>query len=123
MANNKTKRLRPIVLQEDLDAYAALLAIVGYKPSNIIYDLANITGSKAKMGESQTAEVQKKVEADASRDTSTTDERDFHDMMIGVKEQVKAQFGANSNEYAALGMKKKNEYKTGKRKSATVATP
>ncbi len=46
MANNKTKRLRPVILQEDLDAYAALLAIADYNPGNAAYKIANVTESK-----------------------------------------------------------------------------
>lgn len=117
MANSKTKRLRPIILQEDLDAYAALLAIADYNPSNDAYKLGNITTSKTTKDERQTIEVQKKAEADAARDNSTASEWDFHEMILGVKEQVKAQFGASSNEYASLGMKKKSEYRTGQRRS------
>ncbi|MGI8787000.1 MAG: hypothetical protein ACR2HG_04470 [Pyrinomonadaceae bacterium] len=116
MANNKTKRLRPIILQEDLDAYSALLAITNYNPSNTVYKIADVTAAKTAKDGNQTVEVQKKAESDAARDDATASEWDFHDMILGVKEQVKAQFGASSNEFASLGMKKKSEYRTGQRK-------
>jgi hypothetical protein len=38
-------------------------------------------------------------------------ERDFHNAILGAKDQVKAQFGKDSNELQALGLKKASEYK------------
>ena len=49
-------------------------------------------------------------------------EWEFHDTMLAVKEQVIAQFGKNSDQVQALGLKKKAEYKSPVRtgKSKTV---
>jgi hypothetical protein len=117
MANRRNKRLQKNVLQDDLDAYAALQAIAGYNLSNEQFSLVKVTASHTEMGASQTDEVQKQNAADASRDASCGSEWNFHDMMLGAKNQTKAQFGENSDEYASLGMKKKSEYKRGRRKS------
>ncbi|MFZ5908636.1 MAG: hypothetical protein ACOYYU_01315 [Chloroflexota bacterium] len=38
-------------------------------------------------------------------------------MLLGVKEQVIAQYGKNSDQVQALGLKKKAEYKTPGRKA------
>jgi len=35
----------------------------------------------------------------------------FHDTILGVKDQVIAQYGPNSDEVASLGLKKKSERK------------
>jgi hypothetical protein len=44
--------------------------------------------------------------------------------MLGVKEQVKAQFGGDSNEWQALGLTKKSEKaKPSTAKAAPPATP
>ena len=111
----KKKRLTRKVLQEDLDAFAALKAIGDYKPSNSAYTLANITTSHSTMNDSQTDEVQKQGALDAAKDIATDDEQSFHDGILGAKTQVKAQYGENSNEFQSLGMKKKEEYKVGRR--------
>ena len=111
----KQKRLTTKVLQEDLNVYAALQAIADYKPSNDQFSLANVETSHATMGASQTDEVQKQGALDAARDIATDGERDFHNYILGAKTQVKAQYGENSNEYQSLGMKKKEEYKVGRR--------
>jgi hypothetical protein len=56
------------------------------------------------------------------RDATTAAEWDFHNTMLAVKEQVIAQFGKNSDQVQALGLKKKSEYKAparrGKAKTA-----
>lgn len=118
MAKNRNKRLRPAVLQEDIDAYAALKAIAGYKPSNDAYKLENVEASHNAKVTKQIEEVQKQAAADAARDAAVAGEWDFHDMILGAKIQLKAQFGEDSDEYASTGMKKKSEYKSGgKRKS------
>ncbi len=43
-------------------------------------------------------------------------EREYHAFMLGVSEQVAAQYGKDSDEYQALGYKKKSEYKRPARK-------
>lgn len=112
----KKSRLNKKVLQEDLEAFAALKAIENYSPNNPEFSLANIVASHAKMNASQTDEVQKQGALDAAKDISTDDEHAFHNNMIGAKTQVKAQFGDNSNEVQSMGMKKKEEYKVGRRR-------
>ena len=57
----------------------------------------------------QATEVQQQAALDAARDEATSAEWDFHNAMLGVKEQVKAQFGGDSNEWQALGLTKKSE--------------
>jgi len=53
----------------------------------------------------------------AARDAATAAEWDFHNTMLAVKEQVIAQFGKNSDQVQALGLKKKSEYKAPTRKA------
>ena len=117
MAKNKTKRLRPAVLQADIDSYAALLALADYRPANADYNPANGATVKTAMETNQIDEVQKQVAADAARDDTVAAEWDFHEYILGVKNQVKAQYGENSNEFASLGLKKKSEYRVGGRRS------
>lgn len=111
----KQKRLTKKALLDDLETYAALQAVSGYKPSNDDFSLANVAASQAKMNASQTDEAQKQGALDAAKDVSSDDERAFHNLILGAKTQVKAQFGENSNEFQSLGMKKKEEYKVGRR--------
>ena len=119
----KPNRLSKKVLQEDLDAFAALKVIAGYAPSNAEFSLVNVTTSHTTMSANQTDEVQKQGALDAAKDMATDGERAFHNKILGMKTQVKAQFGENSNEYQSLGMKKKEEYKVGRRTKSPGETP
>ena len=116
----KPKRLSKKILQEDREAYAALQAIADYDPSNAAFSLANITASHNSMNADQTTEIQKQAEADAASDKADAGERKFHNDILGAKSQVKAQYGEDSDQYAALGMKKKSEYRTGGRRGSPV---
>ena len=111
MADPKTQRLNPKVLQADRDTLAALKGIPDYKPANDTYSLANLLASESAMDEGQTKEIQDEATAKASRDDATALEWAFHDDMIEAKAQVKAQYGSDSNQVQAVGLKKKSEYK------------
>lgn len=119
MADKKTKQLSPKILQEDLDAYAGMEGVAGYKPSNASFASAVGQTIKQTMEGSQSKEVQDKAVADASRDKKVADEWEFHDFIRNMRIQMKAQFGENSDEVSAVGLKKKSEYKSPKPKKKT----
>ncbi len=60
----------------------------------------------------QATEAQKQNEADAARDAATAAEWAFHNVILEGKNQVKAQYGENSDQYAGLGLTKKTERKS-----------
>ncbi len=59
----------------------------------------------------------KALYADAARDNEVAAQWAFHDRIIGAKTAVKAQFGDSSNEIQSMGLKKKSEYKSPKKKN------
>ncbi len=120
MANNQNKRLPAATLQADLEAFAALQAIEDYSPINTSYSLPAVSEAKTQMQSNQTTETQALAAANSARDNATAKEWEFHNLMLGVKDQIKAQFGADSNELQAIGLKKKSEYKTGRRKTSST---
>lgn len=110
MAIDKTRRLNPTILARDLDAFAALQAIVGYTPANPAFTVANGLNAKTLELNTQASEAQAIAAQLAARDIAVAAEWAFHDFMLGAKDQVKAQFGSSSNELQGLGLKKKSEY-------------
>jgi hypothetical protein len=48
-------------------------------------------------------------------------EWEFHNLMLGAKDQVIAQFGRDSNEVQAIGLKKSSERKAPQRRQPTAA--
>jgi hypothetical protein len=112
MAKNQTRRVTSGVLSADRKAFAALQAIANYTPANQTYKVDNIEAIRDRMEDLQREATQAMVAADAKRDAATAGEWAFHNAMLGAKTQVTAQFGPDSNEVQALGLKKKSEYKT-----------
>jgi hypothetical protein len=54
--------------------------------------------AQASLNAAQQAEAQAVAAAAAARDNAVAKEWEFHDLMLGVKDQIIAQFGKNSNE-------------------------
>lgn len=120
MADSKTRQLSPKQLQDDLDAYAGMLSIRDFAPVNAAYNAASGQTLLTAMQASQTKEVQDFAAWQASRDAKVADEWAFHDYVRNMRTQVKAQYGENSDEVAAVGLKKKSEYKSPTKKPAPV---
>jgi hypothetical protein len=111
MAKNENIRIAQKVLSADIEAYQAFQNIAGYKSANEKYESGKITASFGNMQASQTEEVQTAATAAEKKDTAITDEWTFHNNMLGVKIQVAAQFGDDSPQLQALGLKRKSDYK------------
>lgn len=121
MAKNQSIRVRPTVLQADLSAHTALLAVSDYKPANTAYAKPAVDGKLTAMKAAQMAEVNAQNALAAARDAAAAAEWDFHNIMLGVKEQVIAQYGKDSDQVQALGLKKKSERKTPTTRKAKAA--
>ena len=94
--------------------------IAGYNPSNPAYGLVLIETADTQTRNNQNAERQAHAAWQAARDNAVASEKHRHDLVLGAKVQVAAQFGESSNEYQSLGRKKKSEYnRAGGRKTAT----
>jgi hypothetical protein len=111
MAKNETKRLKPAAIQADIASYEALQGITDYAPANEAYKMEKLTTSRNTVSSKQQKETQDNGTAAASRDGAVGAEWDFHNLMLGAKDQVIAQFGRDSDEAQAVGLKKKSEYK------------
>lgn len=118
MARNQSKRLPPVKIEADENGFAALQAITDYTPINPAYSLEAVAGVHAELESLRQAEAEAAKAAAAARTRTVAKEWEFHNLMLGVKEQVIAQFGKDSKEMQALGLKRKSEYKSPKRRTA-----
>jgi hypothetical protein len=109
--------MAPTQIVEDEEAFAALKAITNYAPSNAAFSLAAIEQAQQELQAARTAEVQADAAAKAASDNVVDKQSNFHDLIIGSKDQVTAQFGRNSNEAQSVGRKKSSERKAPRRKS------
>jgi hypothetical protein len=107
---NEAKRLRPVQIQADKNAFAALQAIAGYAPANQAFAITAITAASNALAAAQQAEAQAAAAAAAARDVATASEWAFHNLMLGAKDQIRAQFGKDSTEVQSVGLKRRSEY-------------
>lgn len=120
MAKNESRRNSPQVISDDVDSFNALVGVDGYDPSNTDYTAAKVTAAKTAMETAQQAETQAEAAWKAARDAANAKEWAFHNLVLGAKKQVVAQFGDDSDEAQAIGLKKKSEWKAPQRNNKPV---
>jgi hypothetical protein len=108
---NKNVRLRPAQIEADRNSLVALRAMAGYAPTNAAYSVAAMTELEAAATSAQDAETLAAAALATARDRAAEKEWELHNRTLGVKDQVTAQFGRDSNEVQALGLKKTSERK------------
>ena len=122
MTATSNARIQSTTLEDDIDAFLALETISTYAPNNPEHSLTSITAVYQKLRTDQAAVIRAQIAHDTARDTLIATEQDFHQLMLGVKSQVRGQFGPNSNEVAALGLKKTSERRTPTRSNKGTPT-
>jgi hypothetical protein len=114
--DKETRRIRPGELEKDLYTYRALQGITGYSPAKKELTPDNLEKLYWASEESRKTEVQKEGEYKAARDNAVAAAHVFHTAILEVKNQIRAQYGLDSNEYQSIGLKKKTEYKSRSKK-------
>lgn len=112
----QSRRMAPAQIAEDEEAFAALKAIANYTPANPAYALAAIERAYKELQDARTVEVQADAAAKAASDNVVEKQATFHNLIIGSKDQVTAQFGRDSNEAQSVGRKKPSERKSSRRR-------
>jgi hypothetical protein len=110
------RRLTPLNLRQDIDAYHGLQTINGYTTARTEATPEAIQAAYDVMLAKQREETEKEAIFKAAADVARLAEWEFHNSVLAMKEAVKGQFGSDSNEAAAVGFKKKSERKRPQRK-------
>ena len=118
MAKDETRVLAPGLKTEDTTIFSALQGISDYNPSNPDFAVAVGIDKQNALTKANVLQAQAETNFKAARDNSVAAEWDFHNFILGAKGQVAAQFGPSSNEIQGMGLKKKTEYKSPKKKKA-----
>jgi len=123
MNSPATSRLSPQQIEADVDAYMALKAIGNYVPHNPRYATISASDALAQLRTADEAAVQAQNTLAAARDALLAAQQNFHEIILGVKNEVRVLFGPDSDQLAALGLKKKSNRSKPKRtvKSTTEA--
>lgn len=123
MANTPARRITPSNLKADREAHDALQAMTDYTPSNPAYKLAELTAKRQQMEDKLRAETQAAAAAAAARDEAAAAEWEFHNAIIGAKQQAVAQYGKDSTNVQSLGLKRESEYKSPRRPAKPTSKP
>ena len=107
---NILNRMPKRQLEKDKEAYISLKNISNYNPTNKDVEMVKMDIRYNDMLSAQEQVSVMENQLKALNDKCAITEHAFHDAVIESKSQVKAQFGANSDELNSLGLKKKMDY-------------
>lgn len=114
MARRTTIRVTQKTLAQDREVAKAVLGLKDYNPANKEFTVVKLQEALKNVEAAIAAEQSAQEAAARARDEAITIENSFHDLVLGVKRQVIAQYGDDSDEIAKLGMKKKSERRYGR---------
>ena len=111
MAVNQSRRLSPEDLDADHEAVVAVQSIASYKPLNPVYNTGTLIELNTARDAAQRAEIQAQQALATARDIACAAEWALHNAVLGARTQMRAQFGDDSNEVQAIGLKKRSDRK------------
>ncbi|OJX57944.1 MAG: hypothetical protein BGO89_05955 [Candidatus Kapaibacterium thiocyanatum] len=120
MSKRKTTRVTQRILKKDQQIATAVLALRDYSPSNPDFTSAALREAMEKMDEALAAEQRAMDELARARQQALEVEWAFHELVLGAKRQVIAQYGDDSDQITTLGMKKKSERRYGRPRKNTA---
>jgi hypothetical protein len=118
---NTTRRLTPQVIGQDIDSLHGLQTISTYNTSRSDASAANLQQAYQAMLIFQQAETEKLTLYRAAADAARSAEWEFHNAILAMKEAVRGQYGSDSDQAQAVGLKKKSQRKRPTRKKLVAA--
>lgn len=115
MTTGAISRISSLQLKNDIELIRALSGIDGYTPHNPAYSLESATVALEQLDKSETAVILAENALAAARSALLNDRNAVHKIAMGVKDEAVVLFGPDSDQIAALGMKKKSERSRPKR--------
>lgn len=122
MAYDPNRRLQSRVLQADREVLIAVQQLADYTPPNASYSADKLTAAYQAVEATRAAEIKAKNALAAARDAAAKAEWEFHNAILCAKDQVIAQYGADSSQVQAVGLKRTSERKRPGRRVATKPT-
>jgi len=115
-AQDRTRRLPAQSISQDITSLHGLQTISTYNTTRADASAANLQQAYQAMLSSQQVETEKLALYRAATDAARSAEWEFHNAVLAMKEVVRGQYGTDSNEAQAVGLKKKSERKRPSRK-------
>ncbi len=119
MANqDTTRRLRPQLISQDITSLHGLQTISAYSTSRADASITHLQQVYQTMLAQQQAETEKLTIYRAAADAARLAEWEFHNAILAMKEVVRGQYGSDSDQAQAVGLKKKSDRKRPNRKKS-----
>jgi hypothetical protein len=110
-----SRKIPSKTIDADIDSFHGLNFISNYIPVRSEATPEELKNTYDKMISTQQQETELTAKIKAAADAARQAEVEFHEAVLAMKESVRGQFGPNSDEAAAIGYKKKSEYKRRRR--------
>ena len=110
-----SKKIPAKIIDADIESFHGLNFITNYIPVRSEATPEELKAAYDNMFSLQKQEVELTAQIKATSDAARQAEVEFHEAVLAMKETVRGQFGPNSDEAAAIGYKKKSEYKRRRR--------
>ncbi|MEH2201539.1 hypothetical protein [Nostoc sp.] len=115
---DQTRRLPSQSISQDITSLHGLQTITTYNTTRADASLANLQQAYQAMLAQQQAETEKLTLYRAAADAARLAEWEFHNAVLAMKEVVRGQYGSDSDQAQAVGLKKKSERKRPNRKKS-----
>ena len=119
---NTSRRLAAQSLGQDVDSLNGFNTIHSYSTQRQEATPLALQQTYQAMLASQQAETEKLALYRAAADAARLAEWEFHNAVLAMKEVVRGQFGADSNEAQSVGLKKKSDRKRPTRQKVAIAS-
>ncbi|MGF1938451.1 MAG: hypothetical protein RM347_029540 [Nostoc sp. ChiQUE02] len=118
-----TRRLRLQTISQDVTSFHGLQTVSTYDTTRSNASVTNIQQAYQAMLAQQQAETEKLALYRAAVDAARLAEWEFHNAVLAMKEVVRGQYGSDSDQAQAVGLKKKsNRKRPSRKKSVAVAS-
>ncbi|PMB49236.1 hypothetical protein CEN39_21620 [Fischerella thermalis CCMEE 5201] len=118
---NTTNRLRPQIISKDIDSLHGLQTISTYNTTRTDASVDSLQQAYQVMLAKQQAETERLTLYRAAADAARLAEWEFHNAVLAMKEVIRGQYGSDSDQAQAVGLKKKSDRKRPNRKKPVAA--
>lgn len=117
MPANPNYRVPPTAIDADRESLLGIEDLQDYRPVNPIHTHEQLSARDQRLRKAEANEIRLTKLLAAARDETTEAGWEFHNAVMGAKAQVLAQYGDDSDEVAAVGLKKRSDRKRPSRRA------
>ncbi|MFN6516971.1 MAG: hypothetical protein RMY29_021005 [Nostoc sp. CreGUA01] len=115
-AQDTTRRLSRQSISQDITSWHGLQTINSYDTTRTDASVDKLQQAYQAMLVQQQVETEKLTLYRAAADAARLAEWEFHNTVLAMKEVIRGQYGSDSDQAQAVGLKKKSDRKRSKRK-------